>query len=83
MITDPNLPAPTSLADCVQLLKIGGVEAIKPAVNWIEENEPDLAPFRVRLAHWLLNSAGYILEEVLNQPEGAFGAGGGGNKPPW
>lgn len=82
MISDPLLPSPTSLADCVQLLKIGGIEAIKPAVNWIEQNEPDLHPFRVRLAHWLLNSAGYILEEVLGQPEGAFGAGGSG-KPPW
>jgi hypothetical protein len=85
-ITDPNLPAPTNEADCIELLKIGGLECIKPAVNFLEAlpeyaNNPYKA-YMLKVAHSLLNIAGYILENVTGQPDGAYGAGGGG-KPGW
>ena len=80
-IPDPHLPAPTSVDDCIALLTIGGIEAIKPAVNWLETNG---APHqgKIKIAHYLLNQAGYLLEEALGVPDGTFGAGGTG-KPPW
>ena len=81
MITDPNLPAPQSVQDCVELLTIGGIECIKAAVNWIEENQPTLHPLKVRIAHYLLNQAGYLLEEATGVPDGSFGAGG--TSKPW
>lgn len=34
------------------------------------------------LAHWLLDKAGYILEEACGVPDGTFGAGGGNKGPP-
>ncbi len=76
-IIDPQLPAPTSVADCIALLTIGGIECIKPAVNWLEANEPSHKS-TYKHAHELLNRAGYLLEEALGVPDGTFGAGGSG-----
>jgi len=74
-IQDPSWPAPESVADCISLLTYAGVEAIKPAVNWLEANEPSHKSTYAR-AHRLLNEAGYLLEEALGVPDGTFGAGG-------
>lgn len=79
--TDPQFAPPQSTEDAIQLLTIGGVECIKAAVNWLEHNG---APHqgKIRIAHYLLNQAGYLLEEATGVPDGTYGAGGTG-KPPW
>jgi len=80
-IIDPNFPAPTSEEDVIALLAIGGVECIKPSMEWLEANHPEWAHTLKRI-HRELEDAGYALQELLGQPEGKFGAGGGG-KPTW
>lgn len=82
-ISDPKFPTPESLADCVQLLTFAGVEAIKPAMEWLEAH-PEAIGGKLRTikgAHQLLDRAGYMLEDALGVPDGTFGAGGGGPKP--
>ena len=80
MIVDPKFPAPASLDDAIALLTIGGVECIKPAIQWLEAH-PETGRARTILgAHQLLDRAGYMLEEALGVSDGTFGAGGG-NKP--
>ena len=79
-IPDPHLPAPMSEADAIALLAIGGVECIKPAMEWLEANRPDISR-TLKIVHRELTRAGYLLEEALRVPDGTFGAGGGGPKP--
>jgi len=86
-ISIPNPPA--SLADCITLLTVGGVDCLKPAFTeaeaiWGPEGtSPDPAKYRrAKHIHSLLNTAGYLAEDLFGVPDGTFGAGGGG-KPPW
>lgn len=75
---------PTSRQDVIDQLTQEGND-LKVTVNTAEQNIEAWFPgerFKFGLAHWLLNSAGYILENACGVPEGKFGAGGSG-KPPW
>lgn len=78
-ITNPNWPAPTSMADCIALFTYSGA-GIKAGLEWIEANQPTLEPLKVARAHGLLDRGGYIMEDVCGVPDGTFSAGGG-NKP--
>lgn len=79
-IPDPNLPAPTSKDDCDALFRIAGLECLKPAMTFMEENATS-HKVRWYIAHWLLERAGYMIEELMGVPDGTYGAGGGGPKP--
>lgn len=76
MITDPHAPPPQSLEDVIQYLTIAGLELIKPSVEYLEANGSNGHPLKVRIAHFLLNDAGYLLEEACGVSDGTFGAGG-------
>ena len=73
-----TVPAPTSAADVIAQLTQEGND-LKVTVNAAEANIEAWFPgkrFAFGLAHWLLNSAGYLLEEACGVPDGTFGAGG-------
>lgn len=81
MITDPHLPAPQSLDDCIELFKIAGLQCLKPGFAWLEANGSNGHPLLVRISHYMIDKGGYELEQALGLPDGSLGAGGTGK--PW
>jgi hypothetical protein len=73
-----SISPPTSAAEVIAQLTQEGND-LKVTVNTAEDNVTLWFPgkgFKFALAHWLLNAAGYILEEACGVPDGTFGAGG-------
>jgi hypothetical protein len=74
-MTDPVVLPPLTKNDAIEYLHIGGALYIRPAVHWLEANEPQWARVLAKV-HRLLNEAGYTLEELLGVADDYFGAGG-------
>ena len=73
-------PDPTSLAESIERLHIGGPDYIGPGIRGLEKFDPN--PTRAetvrQIVHPIQNAIGYLLEQLYELPDGYFGAGGGG-----
>lgn len=78
----PSTP-PANLCDAIALLHEVGPK-VRTAVNAMIEydtNEERVKILKLRVRA-LLDTGGYIAQESYGLPDGYFGAGGGGGKPP-
>lgn len=73
-------PLPTNLSQSIELLHEGGPDFIKAGIQGLEKFDPNPERSETvkQIVHPILNSIGYLLEQLYDLPDGYFGAGGGG-----